>query len=627
MDSRAVESSSNFPWIVTAVVSIAALYYGRTVLVPIVVAMVLTILLSPLATQLEKWHLGRRLPALLVWIAAVVVILLVGWLVVHQAVNLAAELPAYSATISKKIESIRGARKSGLGKAASTITSLGRELSNAIQASAGEQPNRSATNEAGASQQTKPVPVRVVGQQSGFTFQALKSAVGPILVPLLKAVMVFVVTAFMLFRREDIQERLFTLAGLSRIHVTKQVFAEATDRVVRYLWLLSTVNFSLGALFGTSLYFLGVPNAFLWGVLTGLLRFVPYIGSTIGAAMPIFLSFAIFGSWTKPLIALGVFLCLEGVTAYAVEPVLYARRTGVSSLAILIAAIFWAALWGPVGLLLSVPLTVCIVAVGRYIPELEFLSILFGDQAGIPNDVQLYQALAAGRVEEAQQLVDEYLKEKPIQMLYDSVFMPVLVLTEQDKVSGWQETQRCDRLFGALRAIIEELTIRYTRSIGIATHPEITSSETLPYRHSETPTARVACIPIRDEGDEIACLMLGHLLKIAGYNSHEIALGTQREMLDELGEHEANIVCLSALPPFGISSIRRLYKRLRIRFPHCSVGICLWRFRSDAEAMSSLLELAESGLILTSFADATVRIQQFVDSSESETRSIGKRPG
>ncbi|HLW83405.1 MAG TPA: AI-2E family transporter [Candidatus Acidoferrales bacterium] len=631
MDSRSTENSLHIPWIITAVVSIAALYYGREVLIPIVVAMLLTVLLSPVASRLERHHFGKTLSALVVWITAVIVLLFVGWLVVNQGVHVATQLPAYSATISQKIESIRGARNSGLGRAATSIRQLGQEFSNAIQSSA-PAPSQNQASAGGnrkstaVAHQEQPVPVKIVGQPNNFNLKSLGSTVSPIVLPILKIFIVFVVTAFMLLRRRDIQERLFTLAGLTRIHVTKQVFTDATNRIVRYLWLLSSVNMSFGALFGTALYFLGVPNALLWGVLAGLLRFIPYIGSTIGAAMPILLSLLIFGGWTKPLIALGVFLFLEGVIGYFVEPILYARRTGVSSLAILVAAIFWAALWGPIGLLLSMPLTVCIVTVGRYIPELEFLNILFGDKSSVATDVQLYQALSAGHIEESQRLVDDYLKERSIRELYDSVLMPVLVLAEKDRANGWPQGQRRSHLFHELKIIVEELSIHYPKeAVSEERAVEVSPDEQiLPYRHPGSPQMTVSCIPVRDEGDEVACIMLTHLFKLAGYNAHEIALGTHTEMLDEINELGARIIYVSALPPFAVSSIRRLYKRIQTRCPKCRVALCLWNFVGDGDSIKNLLNVADSDLLLTTLGEATLQVQQLAEMLENQPHRAGK---
>ena len=627
MDSPSTENSSAFPSIITAVVCVAALYYGRGVLIPIALAILLTFLLAPLVALLEHWHIGKTAPTLGVLFVALMLIVLLGWVVVNQGIQVATELPAYSATISKKLESIRGAKNSGLAKAASSIRGLGNQLSTAIQSP----PPQSTPKIPPAGQKhetennfraSQPVPVEVVNEHKGFNFKSLRDTAGPVLAPIVRIAIVFVVAAFMLLRRQDLQERLFAIAGLKRIHLTKQVFTEATNRVVRYLWLLCCVNIGYGLVFGTALHFLGLPSALLWGVLAGLLRFIPYIGSIIGAGVPILLSFAVFEGWTKPLIALGTYLLLEALITYAVEPLLYASRTGISSLAILVSAIFWAALWGPIGLLLSTPLTVCIVVVGRYIPQLEFLSVLLGEKTAGPADVQLYQAITAGDTEESQRIIDEYLRDKPIGNLYDAVFIPVLVLAERDRMNSQRNDVRKHRLFHELSAIVQELTIRYPKELAPRNQTvEVSGNEQImPERHPDAPAITVSCLPVRDEGDEVASSMLAHLLNRIGYYAHEIALGASREMIDEISERDGRIIYISALPPFAVSSIRRLYKRIQSRFPKTRIGVGLWAYTGDAESMKSLLKLSDSDLLLTTLSDAALQIQQFVEPSEAKTR-------
>ncbi len=639
MGSHSGENSSNLPSIVTVVVCIAALYFGREVLVPITVAILLTVLLSPIASRLEKVHLGKSLSALTVWFAALILIAFVGWLVVNQGLHMVTQIPTYSDTISKKIQSIQGAKKSSLGKAVASIRQLGQQLSNAVESTSSQasqqQQSLSARITKSSSQQSKqstPVPVEVVGEHNNSGLKSLGSTITPLLAPLVKIGIVFIIAIFMLLRREDIQERLFTLGGLNRIRMTKQAFNDATNRVLRYLWLLSSVNFSFGALFGLGLYFLGLPNALLWGVLAGLLRFIPYIGSALGAAMPIVFAFAVFTGWTKPLIALGIYLFLEGIAGYAVEPLLYSKRTGISALAILVAAIFWAALWGPIGLLLSTPLTLCIVSMARYIPQLEFLGVLLGDRTVGTSDVQLYLALTSSDTAAAEQAIDDYVKDRSIQELYDSVFMPVLILAEKDQADDPYTGRRKRQLFARLRLIIEELTVRYPKEQAVSDHsPDVgPDDQVLPYRHAGAPHLAVSCVPVRYEGDEITCVMLAHLLTRAGYDAHEIELGPAQVMGDEIADHNGHsgdIICISALPPFGISSIRRLYKRIQSRFPKCRVAVCLWTYSGDMNSIKALLKLSDSDLLITTLSEAPLQVQQLVEPLEREEGKHHSRRG
>lgn len=614
------EQHGSFPPIVTAIICIAALYFARAVLVPISLAILLSFLLAPAVRRLERWHLGRTGPVIVAVVGTILVLVALGWVVGKQALHLAGEIPHYSDSISKKIEAIRGVKNGGLGKAASTVNKLGTELSQTIQAPAANSGSasrtvndRSALSSAPASRH--PVPVEVVASPES-SVRSLRSLLGPIAT--IGIVIVF--ATFMLLRREDLRDRLFTLAGLNRIHVTRQAFGEAANRVARYLWIQSLVNLSFGAVIGVVLYFIGLPNALLWGVLAGVLRFIPYIGTLIGAALPIILSFALFAGWTRPLLTLGIFVVLEVVSGYFIEPLLYEAHTGISSLAILVAAVFWAALWGPVGLLLSTPLTVCLVVMGHYIPQLEFLTVLLGDRSVLATDVQLYQSLNAMDMDEAQQVIETCLHEKSLREVYDTVFIPVLILAERSKHDAAFGGNRSAYLFQELKRIVEDLAVRYTREHPRTDAPSQVgpSEQILLARSANAPAISVCCLATRDEGDEVTSMMLAHLLVQAGYDAHAAAMGPHKDMLDEVEEQVCGILFLSALPPFEISAIRRLYKRLRSRFPQIRIGIGLWGYDGAADNMRALLRIVHSDLIVTTLGDAIVQIQQF---TELATRS------
>lgn len=618
--SASHEQHGSFPPIVTAIICVAALYFARAVLVPISLAILLSFLLAPAVRRLEQWHLGRTGPVIVAVVSTILVFVALGWVVGKQAINLAGEIPHYSNSISKKIEAIRGVKNGGLGKAASTVNRLGTELSQTIQAPATDSKSQSASptgtdrSVLSTPANRHPVPVEVVASPES-SVRSLRSLLGPVLGPIATIGIVIVFATFMLLRREDLRDRLFTLAGLNRIHVTRQAFGEAANRVARYLWIQSLVNLSFGAVIGVALYFIGLPNALLWGVLAGVLRFIPYIGTLIGAALPIILSFAIFAGWTRPLLTLGIFIVLEVISSYFVEPLLYEAHTGISSLAILVAAVFWAALWGPVGLLLSTPLTVCLVVMGHYIPQLEFLPVLLGDKSALATDVQLYQSLNAMDMDEAQQVIEQCLHEKSLRELYDTVFIPVLILAERSKHDAAFGGNRSAYLFQELKRIVEDLAVRYTRD-----HPRtdalaqvVPSEQILLARSANALAISVCCLGTRDEGDEVAGMMLAHLLVQAGYDAHAGAMGPHKDMLDEVEEQVCGILYLSALPPFEISAIRRLYKRLRARFPQVRMGVGLWGYDGEADNMRALLRIVDSDLIVTSLGEAVVQIQQFTE--------------
>jgi predicted PurR-regulated permease PerM len=614
MASRTTRDSAGFPPFVTAVVCVAALYFARSVLIPIALAVLFAFLLAPLVSLLEKAHLGRTGPVIVVVLLVAGLLTGLGWLVFNQAISLATQIPNYRTTISRKIESFRGAREHGIGKAEATVQELGKELSSTIETPSPDettdQNQRSKHPLLPGGSIAHPVPVEVVQQNSPIA--SVRGLLGPFLGPIATLGIVMVFTAFVLLRSEDLRDRLFTLAGLSRFHVTTQAFDEATKRVGRYLFLQFLMNLGYGAVFGTALYFIGVPNAFLWGVLAALLRFIPYLGTMVGAALPILLSLAVFDGWAKPLMAFGAFVVIEILTSYVIEPLVYAAQTGVSSLAILVAAIFWAALWGPIGLLLSTPLTVCIVVIGRYIPQWEFLSVLLGDQRVLGTEVQLYQRLRRIDAEGARQVIDGFLKEGSIEKLYDSVITPVLIFIEKDRAQVGLGEEREQFVFQTLKEIIEELALRpelepQSQEIeterALESHPPIATA-----KNKDIPGCTITCIPARDEGDEILGMMLAHLATRAGYNGQALAPASPEDMIEEAVEQHCEVVYVSVLPPYGVYNVRRLYKKLRVRLPQSRVGIGLWGFAGNLEAMRARLGIVEADIIVSSLSEATTQV-------------------
>jgi predicted PurR-regulated permease PerM len=619
MASRTNRDVSSFPPVVTAVICVAALYFARSVLIPIALAVLFAFLLAPLVNLLQKARLGRTGPVIVVVLLVAGLLMGLGYLVFNQAIGLAAQLPNYKSTISRKIESFRGVRENGIGKAEATVKELGQELSSTIETPT---PN----DEAGQNQRGKhpllpggsiahPVPVEVVQQNSPIA--SASALLGPFLGPLATLGIVMVFTAFILLRSEDLRNRLFTLAGLSRFHVTTQAFDEATERVGKYLFLQFLMNLGYGTLFGTALYFIGVPNAFLWGVLAALLRFIPYIGTLAGAAMPILLSLAVFDGWMKPLLAFGAFVAIEIITSYVVEPLLYAAHTGVSSLAILVAAIFWAALWGPVGLLLSTPLTVCIVVIGRYIPQWEFLSVLLGDQRVLGTEVQLYQKLRRMNAEESRQVVDDFLKEGSIEKLYESVITPVLIFIEKDRAEVGLGDAREQFVFQTLKEIIEELALRPVAETGDQKINEEVNANPKPIvgvaRKTNGDGCAITCLPARDEGDEIVAMMLAHLSNRAGYNAQAVVPASVEDMMEEASEQHCEVIYISALPPYGVYNTRRLYKKLRVRFPKSRIGVGLWGFAGNLEVMRTRLGIVEADMIVSTLSDAISQVPSLAE--------------
>ena len=409
--------------IIVAVVVIATLYLAQAVLVPFTLAMLLSFLLTPAVSLLERHRFPRVLAVSAIVILFIAAVGALGWGVMNQLVSGASQLSDYKTNIENKIQSVRRLRGQGLNKASDAVKELSKELD-------AEAPNTPAAEKSGKLSPTasKPVPVQLVPPPINLLEYA-ESALGP----LGTAAIAIVSMIFMLLRREDLRNRPIRLAGQGRLGVMTHALDEAAQRVSHYLLLQFAVNVGYGLVVSVVLHFIGIPNALLWGVGAGTLRFLPYVGPPMGASLPILLSLAVQNGWTKAIFTIGFFLALEIAVSNFVEPSLYGPHTGIAPLAILFAAVFWTLLWGPIGLLLSTPLTVCLVVMGRHVPHLEFLQVILGDDPVLPPEMMFYQRLLATDQIEAKQIMQAYLRDHSLTQLYDSVVIPALSLAEQDR--------------------------------------------------------------------------------------------------------------------------------------------------------------------------------------------------
>lgn len=412
------------PWIVLAVVVvIASLYFGQDVLIPLAMAVLLSFLLSPVIALLQSWRFGRIPAVLTVVVLAFVLSGALAWVVAGQLYSLANTLPKYQQNLQAKINSVWKPLGKGLDKSSATVREIDKQLSNL--------PNE-------PTQAASPGVMKVEIVQSRWSaLSLLRNAFGPILRPLGTAGIVIVFVIFMLLNREDLRDRLIYLIGPGQLHATTEALDDAASRVSRYLLIQSMINGAQGVAVGIGLFAIGVPNAVLWGLLTAILRFIPYIGPWVAALAPITLALAVFDGWTQPLMTVGLILVLELISNNVIEPWLYGASIGVSPFALLVAAVFWTWLWGTAGLMLSAPLTVCLVVMGKYIPQLEFLSALLGDKPVLEPKARFYQRLLATDQQEAGEVLDEYLKENPLVDACDTILIPALGLAEQDRIAAF----------------------------------------------------------------------------------------------------------------------------------------------------------------------------------------------
>jgi predicted PurR-regulated permease PerM len=537
-------------------VAAAVLYLARDVLIPLALAILLSFLLAPVVRRLEQWRLGRVLATLVAVAIAFSAIAGVGLVAARQAVSLAAKLPEYRENITKKVRAVRAAPEGSLGRAAEAIKQL----------------------ENDAATEAAPLPVT---ETPPSALAALVELVQPFVHPIGSALAVVVFTILMLLNRENLRERFIGLIGARRINVTTQALSEASYRVSSYLYMQLVVNACFGIPFALALYFIGVPNAMLWGLLGTLLRFIPYAGVWVAAALPAILAFAIFDGWTHVAWVLGVFFVLEMVLVNILEPWLYGKSAGLSAIAIIVAVLFWTWLWGPVGLLLAVPLTVCVAVMGRYIPELDYLNVLLGVEPVLPPEARFYQRLVARDQDEAVALAEEHVAEHDAAGLFDELLIPALTLIETDRHKGALTPESERFAFDTLRQLLEDLPVKET--------PAETS-----------PRPGVCIIPARDEADELAGTMLARVLP--GAQLFSLQNGAQA------GDAACRVVCISAVPPHAASHAATLARRLKRRSPDLKVMVALWA-SEGLDRIKPRLLAAGVDEVFTRLADAVTRLQ------------------
>ena len=551
---------------------IATLYFARDFLIPLALAALLTFLLSPLVTTIERW-LGRIAAVLLVVAMIFAATGAAGWVLTRQLVDLATKLPDYKVNIQTKLRSIRVPTGGAFTRFSKTVEELKKDLPGA------ETSTRAAAKpEASVTLPPKPAPaaasVQVVETSKVNLMGLVQHLIAPLLGPLGTAALVLLLVIFMLLRREDLRRRLIRLIGKGRISAATHAMDDAGERVFRYLFMQLVVNVSYGIPVAIGLYFIGVPNAVLWGACATVLRFIPYIGPWIAAAIPVALSLAVSPSWMMPLLTIGLFVVLELLSNNVMEPWLYGSSTGVTPIALIVAAVFWTWLWGPVGLLLSTPLTVCLVVMGRHVPRLSFLSVLLSDEEALTPAEDCYHRLLTVGEQDELEFVEEYLKANSLTALYDSVFIPVIIATETDHRLELLDDEQRLLIEQSLRDIIEDLGTRPQVISKIEANKAVAEDT-----HLRVPAQpfRVYCLPARADRDELAGAMLTQLLQQQGLAAQN-ALGklAASELLDLVEKSNVDAACISVVSPSTVIQARFLCVKLRARFPKLKILIGLW---------------------------------------------------
>jgi predicted PurR-regulated permease PerM len=579
------------PWVIFAgcVLVIVVLYWAQAVLVPIALAVLLTFVLTPPVSWLERW-LGR-VPAVLAAVTLVFLVLgLAGWGLARQMDHLADDLPTYRVNILAKIADVRGAGKGGsVEKLQETIEGIKTDLG---QSSA----------PTGTASRRVVVTSELVTGFSGFSW------LGPIVGPVGTAGLVLALVIFMLLERRDLRDRLIGLFGYGQLTVTTKAFDEAGTRVSRQLLMQSLVNLVYGIAAGIGLYVLGVPYPLVWAALGAALRFIPYVGPVIGAGAPILVSLAALPGWAGPLWVVGLFVVLELFTNLVLETVLYAGAAGVSQVALLVSVAFWTWLWGPLGLLMATPLTVCLVVLGKHVPGLEFVGMLMADTPALAPEFGYYQRLLARDQSEAADLIEQHIKTEAPHSVYDALLLPALNYAERDRLEQRLSLEEETAVIDATRELLSDAAESIRR---LQPEPSPPDDPALP---GPREPLRVLGLATNGIADELALQMLGHLLDdlpiVVEISKGRILASELVALVEAQG---VSVICLADLPPSPPSKTRYLVKRLHAALPELRILVGRWGPQALADDSTQLLRDAGATLVASTLAETRTYLGGLVE--------------
>jgi len=487
------------------------------------------------------------------------------YVISRQVVSIADTLPGYRSNIQSRLVALHSPTVSSLKNALASVEDLGEDLTRSS-----------------VSNTPEGVPVQLVQPRN----EKLRSA-GSFVMEAARRVggfaIVLVFAIYMLMNRSDLRHRVLLLAGMAKINLMTRALDEATRRISQYFVMQIKVNACYGLAFGLGLHLLHVPNATLWGVLAGVLRIIPFIGTTVGMLLPLLLSIAVSTTWWPPLSVIVLFLILEVTVTNFIEPWIFSSRTGISSLALLSSAIFWTMLWGWPGLVLSTPLTVCLVVLGRHVPQMSFLHSLLGSNVQLSPAAHFYERLLASDKLEAKAIAEQYLDGKPLVDLYDNVLVPALSLAEEDRHAGAMDPERAAFILLNIGELVATLS-GYRQKAPIV--EEKSSRSRIIEAHQVPPLKEfaVVCISSRDPADELTTEMLTQLLEREDFQTITLMPdGLSSEVLERLAAEKDTVVFISAVPPFAFAPAREFCKVVRTYMPENRIAVAFWNTFEDSD--------------------------------------------
>ena len=607
---------------------IAGLYFGREVLLPLALAILLSFVLTPPLLLLRRIKLPRVVAVSIVVGAAFAIILALGWVISREVTQLASNLPSYQYTLSEKIKSLRESmpRSPTMERAGEALSELQKEL-----ATPEVEPAKPKVGADAAHPDDKPMQVEIREHEpSGM--ELFQRIAGTVLPPLATAGIVLLFVVFILYQREDLRDRLIRLFGGSDLQRATATLNDAATRLSRYFLSLTAINFSFGAVITLALWLIGIPSPIVWGVLAALMRFVPFIGPYIAAAFPVLLAAVVDPGWSTVLLTAALFLVTELTMGQVVEPLVFGRGTGITPLAVIVSTVFWTWLWGPLGLLLAMPITVFLAVLGRHVEGLQFFEILLSDEPALTPEESFYQRALSGDAAEATYEAERCLNKQSLESCLDRVALSALRLAERDARRGLLDEEQAAKIADTVKEMLADLADFEPRRwfFGLSRKPATgeeaqgglatlaaaeagEEDENLPVvkREELAPgwvvDEPILCIGGRSALDEAAAAILAEVLKKRGLGSK--ALGPEAisaAHIASLARTEAKLVCLSYLG-LGTSPahVRYVVRRLRRILPQgTAILVCYWSDEDEAPAAKQLLEAAEADAYATSLPQA-----------------------
>jgi predicted PurR-regulated permease PerM len=623
-------SGSTLTTVLVGVVVVATLYFAREILVPIALALLLSFVLAPLVQLLRRLYLPRSAAVVLSVLIAFSVILSFGGLMASQVNQLANDLPRYQSTLREKIQSLRGAAggTGTLERASDVLQELGREL---------DKPQRTASPGVESAAPNKPITVEIK-QPDPSALQTLVALITPLIQPLTTTGIVIIFVIFILLQREDLRNRIIRLAGAHDLQRTTAALDDAGQRLSRLFLTQLALNAGFGLIIGTGLWIIGVPSAPLWGMLAMILRFVPYIGALISAVFPVVLAAAVGPDWSMVLWTAALFAIVDPLVGHVIEPIFIGQSTGLSPVAVVTSAAFWTWLWGPIGLILATPLTMCLVVLGRHIDHLKFLDIMFGDEPALKPEELTYQRMLAGDPIEVAEQAQTILKDKPLLAYYQDVLIEALKLAQADADRGLLDDERKQRVRDVVAEVLHDLETHEdapelvpNQDAG-ATPPISSEKDDNGVDRGAVPVdlhlkkKRVLCIPGRDLLGEAFGLIVAQLVAKEG-------IGVRAEQSDalsisrifDLDTKDVELICLCFVGGATSAQIHYAVRRLRRKMPKAFILLSLIGnspdFSEDFKLSAGIGSIEKS---LGGTRDKIVNVLKASDQREHEIETLPK---